>query len=167
MKNIYLIGFMGTGKSTVARAIAQKCEQNIIDTDHWIEKKMHMSIPDIFQSQGEEEFRKIETQALHEIAKESCHIVACGGGVAMREENVAIMKESGRIVLLTATPQTVLKRVAHDTNRPILQGRKTIEGITELMNQRMDKYLAAADMVVTTDDRDSMEIADEILQRIH
>lgn len=164
--NIFLIGFMGCGKSTVAAKLNQMYGMHVVEMDQEISKRQKMSIPEIFEQYGEEYFRNLESALLEEIATGSGQVVSCGGGVVLREDNVAEMKKSGHIVLLTAKPEKVLKRVQKDDNRPILKGRKTVEDIQTLMEARREKYEGAADIVVATDDKNIAEICDEIIQRI-
>ena len=164
--NIFLIGFMGCGKSTVAAKLKQMYGMHVVEMDVEISKRQKMSIPKIFEQYGEEYFRNLESALLEEIATGSGQVVSCGGGVVLREDNVAEMKKSGHIVLLTAKPENVLKRVQKDDNRPILKGRKTVEDIQTLMEARREKYEGAADIVVATDDKNIAEICDEIIQRI-
>lgn len=160
--NIFLIGFMGCGKSTVAKSFSQMYGMDMVEMDQEISMKQNMSIPDIFEQYGEEYFRDLESALLKEIGAGARQIVSCGGGVVLRPENVAEMKKTGRIVLLTAKPETILKRVSGNEDRPILKGRKTIEDITALMEARCPKYEAAADIVVSTDDKSIEEICEEI-----
>lgn len=162
--NIFLIGFMGCGKSTVSRALHDICDAPVIEMDEVLVKREKMSIPDIFSSKGEAYFRRIETNLLTEMQEGKASIVSCGGGVPMRPENVAEMQKSGKIVLLTALPETILNRVKNDDNRPLLKGRKTVQGIEELMEQRRGKYQKAADITVSTDDKSAEQIAGEILE---
>ena len=164
--NIFLIGFMGCGKSTVARNFSQMYGMNMVEMDEEISKKQNMSIPDIFEQYGEEYFRDLESALLKESATGSEQVVSCGGGVVLRPENVVEMKKNGRIVLLTAKAETILSRVCGNEDRPILKGRKTIEDITALMEARREKYEAAADIVVATDDKSIEEICKEILETI-
>ena len=164
--NIFLIGFMGCGKSTVAAKLNQMYGMHVVEMDQEISKRQKMSIPEIFEQYGEEYFRNLESALLEEIATGSGQVVSCGGGVVLREDNVAEMKKSGHIVLLTAKPEKVLTRVQKDDNRPILKGRKTVEDIQTLMEARREKYEGAADIVVATDDKNIAEICDEIIQRI-
>lgn len=164
--NIFLIGFMGCGKSTVAAKLNQMYGMHVVEMDQEISKRQKMSIPEIFEQYGEEYFRNLESALLEEIATGSGQVVSCGGGVVLREDNVSEMKKSGHIVLLTAKPEKVLKRVQKDDNRPILKGRKTVEDIQTLMEARREKYEGAADIVVATDDKNIAEICDEIIQRI-
>lgn len=163
---IYLIGFMGTGKTTVAKALRRKLCWETVDTDAWIVKKQGCAISRIFEEKGEESFRRMETEALAEISAGAEKIVACGGGVAMREENRKLMKEHGTVVLLNAEPETVLQRVKHDHGRPLLEGRKNVAAIAELMEARRASYERAADIVVPVDGLSPEEIAEEIIREV-
>lgn len=165
--NLFLIGFMGTGKSTVARALKKMTGWEIVEMDEELVRRENRTIPEIFAEEGEEYFRQKETQLLQEMREQPGKIVSCGGGVAMREENVRIMKESGKTVLLTAAPETILERVRDDENRPLLAGRKTVEGISQLMEARREKYEAAADFSVSTDGKTAAEIVREIMKKLH
>lgn len=166
MKNIFLIGFMGTGKSTVAAYLSQNYGMDIIEVDQLIEEREEMSIADIFSRYGESYFRDAETRVLLEIQDKDNTIVSCGGGVVLRQENVTAMKQSGQIVLLTADPQTILERVKDDDARPLLQGNKNVAYISELIEKRREKYEQAADIVVHTDDKVVSQICMEILKQI-
>lgn len=166
MKNILLIGFMGTGKSTVASCLEKNYGMNIVEMDETIAMQQGMSIPDIFEKYGEEYFRNLETELLIEIQKKENQVVSCGGGVPMRDVNVAWMKKNGCVVLLTATPETILERVKDDDNRPLLRGNKNVTFISDLLEKRREKYEAAADIVVATDGKDAKEICKEIFEKI-
>lgn len=165
MRNIFLIGFMGCGKSTVASYMAQNYGMEVIEMDQLIVEREGMSIPDIFEKQGEEYFRTVETKLLIEIQSELNKVVSCGGGVVLREQNVSEMKKSGLIVLLMAKPETILERVKGDDNRPLLQGNKNVEFISDMMEKRRPKYEAAADIVIQTDGKSAEEICKEILNK--
>ena len=131
-KNILLIGFMGTGKSTISRRLHKLLEMKEIDTDALIASREGMSISDIFATKGEEAFRNMETELLRELKNERNLIISCGGGMALRDENAEIMKEAGTVVWLTAKPETILKRVEHDESRPLLRGNKNVPFIENL-----------------------------------
>ena len=125
-----------------------------------------MSIPDIFATYGEEYFRDLETSLLVELQDRKNVIISCGGGTALRENNVAEMKKNGRVVLLTASPETIYERVKDSDDRPVLKGRKNVDGIAELMEQRREKYEAAADIVVQTDHKTVLQVCEELVQRL-
>lgn len=164
--NIFLIGFMGCGKSTVSKELSRQFGLKIIEMDQLIAEREKMSIPDIFSEKGEPYFRDLETSLLKDLKTRTGLVISCGGGVAMRRENVALMKEQGHIVLLTATPETILERVSRSDDRPLLKGKKTVSGIVELLSARRPAYEAAADFCVTTDRKAAPDIAIEIMQKI-
>ena len=164
--NIFLIGFMGTGKSTIAAAFGEKYGMEVVEMDEILVQREGMSISDIFTQSGEEYFRSLETQFLGEMRRETNKIVSCGGGVVLRKENVVLMRENGKIVLLTASPEEILERVKNDSDRPILQGRKNIEAIKELMAGRRTKYEDAADIIVQTDGKSKDKICEEIMNKL-
>ena len=150
--NIVLIGFMGAGKSTISDYLSTMFAMEVVEMDQLIAEREGMSISDIFETYGEEYFRNMETNLLIEMQEKKNVIISCGGGVAMRERNVAEMKKNGRVVLLTAHPQTILDRVKDSDDRPLLNGHKNVEYIEQLMEARREKYEAAADIVVDTDE---------------
>lgn len=163
--NIVLIGFMGTGKSTVSDCLHSMFGMKVVEMDQVIAEREQMSIPDIFAAYGEEYFRGLETRLLVEMQSRKNTVVSCGGGAALRERNVAEMKKSGKVVLLTASPETVYERVKDDGGRPLLEGRKDVKGISELMEQRRAKYEAAADIVINTDNKTARQVCEELVQR--
>lgn len=164
--HIYLIGFMGTGKSTVSKALKKKLGWKEIDVDAMIVREQKMPISDIFAAHGEEHFRDIETEAMERIGTMEASIVSCGGGAVLRSQNVENMKKSGTIVLLTATARTVYQRVKGSKDRPILNGHMNAEYIEQLMEKRRDVYERACDLSVSTDGKTPDQIAGEIIDRI-
>ncbi len=165
-KNILLIGFMGTGKSTVSAKLKEMTGMKELDTDALIVEREGMSISDIFAKKGEEAFRNMETALLKELENETDLIVSCGGGMALRETNAQIMKAAGTVVWLTAAPETILERVKHDDSRPLLRGNKNTAFIEDLLEKRSPKYAAAADISVATDGRAIEDICREIIEKI-
>lgn len=166
MGNIIIIGFMGTGKTTISKKLSSRYKMEIIDTDRMIVQREGLSISEIFEKYGEEYFRTLETNLLIELQSRHNTVISCGGGTPLREQNVAIMKKCGKVVLLDATPAMVLERVKNSDSRPLLRGRKNLEGITELMEQRMPRYKAAADIVIQTDHKTVGAICEEIMKKI-
>ena len=164
--NIVLIGFMGTGKSTVSEYLSTMFAMKSVEMDQVIAEREQMSIPDIFETYGEEYFRNRETELLIELQSERGAVISCGGGAALRECNVAEMKKNGRVVLLVASPEVVYGRLKDVNDRPVLSGRKNLEGISELMELRRGKYEAAADIVITTDNKSVLAICEELIQRL-
>ena len=166
MKNIFLIGFMGCGKSTIARFLSERLGVAQVEMDELIVQEQGMPITEIFEKYGEAHFRDIETDLVRRLQTQDGVVVSCGGGTVLREENRRLMKEAGVIVWLTAEPETILERVKHSTNRPVLNGNMNVEYITSLMVKRHDCYEAAADFVVNTDGKRREEICDEILELV-
>lgn len=162
--HIYLIGFMGTGKSTVSRKLKELLQWEEIEMDDEIVRECGMEIPDIFVKYGESYFRDRETALLRKIADRESAVVSCGGGVVLRRENVEIMRNSGIIVLLSAEPETVLQRVKGNSNRPLLKDRMNVEEISRLMEQRKEAYESACDRVISTDNKTPLQIGKEIVR---
>ena len=164
--NIVLIGFMGAGKSTVSAYLNKEYGMEVIEMDQVIADREGMRISEIFEVHGEEYFRNLETQLLIDMQSKQNVIISCGGGVAMRERNVAEMKKNGKVVLLKADPQTILDRVKDSDERPLLNGHKNVEYIADLMEARRAKYEAAADIVVQTDGKSALEICEEMIHKL-
>ena len=162
-QNIFLIGFMGAGKSTIAKVLQRELGMELVEMDERIVKEQGMSINDIFAQKGEDGFRDIESQLVIDIGKNKKSIVSCGGGVVVRPQNVENMKKSGKIVFLTATPETILERVKNGKDRPLLNGHMNVEYISELMEKRRQMYEDAADVKVSTDGKTVGEICTEII----
>ena len=164
--NIFLIGFMGAGKSTISDYLKNALAMDVVEMDQCIVERQGMSISDIFETYGEEYFRELETNLLIEMQSQSNVVVSCGGGVPMRERNVVEMKKNGRVVLLTAKPETILERVKDNHDRPLLENNKTVPFIADLMEKRRAKYEAAADIVIQTDGKSELEICEELIHRL-
>lgn len=164
--NIFLIGFMGAGKSTISDYLKNALAMDVVEMDQCIVERQEMSISDIFETYGEEYFRELETNLLIEMQSRSNVVVSCGGGVPMRDRNVAEMKKNGRVVLLTAKPETILERVKDNHDRPLLENNKNVSFIADLLEKRRAKYEAAADIVVETDGKSELEICEEMIHRL-
>lgn len=164
--NIFLIGFMGAGKSTIARYLHRKYGMEWLEMDKEIERKQGMPISEIFRLKGEEYFRELETELLLSLEEKEHTVVSCGGGVPLRSCNVEAMKKSGIIVFLTARPETILERVKDSHDRPLLEGHKDVEYIAELLAGRQKKYEAAAEFLTATDGRSAEEIGEEIYHHV-
>ena len=164
--NIVLIGFMGAGKSTISSYLRDMFAMDVVEMDQVIAEKEGMSISDIFEMYGEEYFRDAETNLLIEMQSQTNVVISCGGGVPMRERNVVEMKKNGKVVLLTAKPETILDRVKDNHDRPLLENNKNVPFIAELMGKRREKYEAAADIIIETDGKSKLEICEEIIQKL-
>lgn len=164
--NIVLIGFMGAGKSTISDYLSTMFDMRLVEMDQEISERQEMSIPDIFATYGEEYFRNLETELLKELQAGSGCVISCGGGVALREENVVEMKKNGRVVLLTASPETIYERVKDSNDRPLLKGNNNVEFIADMMEKRREKYQAAADVVIQTDNKTILQICEELITNL-
>ena len=178
--NVILTGFMGCGKSTIGRILAEKRGQELLDTDHYIEQKQGRIISDIFAIQGEEAFRDMETEALRElIATPQAMVIALGGGLpiggnlygeeAVRqrallrgERNRELLAELGYVFYLKITPEEVYQRLKGDTTRPLLQAEDPYARITELLRQRDAWYEKCSDEIIVVEGKNKWLIADEI-----
>ena len=165
-ENIFLIGFMGAGKSTIAKALCRELQMQLVEMDARIVEEQGMSINDIFAQYGEDHFRDIESQLILTLGEEGNTIVSCGGGVVVRPQNIEFMKKSGKVVFLSATPETIYERVKNSTDRPILNGHMNVEYIAELMEKRRALYEAAADIKIETDGKSRSVICKEIMERL-
>lgn len=164
--NILLVGFMGTGKSTISSYLVKTLGVEEADTDRLIEQREGRSIANIFETDGEAYFRRCETQLLAELQRRKNLIISCGGGMVLQDENVRLMKENGKIVLLTARPETIYERVKDSRERPILNHNMNVEFIAGLLEKRRPKYLKAADIIIATDGRDVPDICEELIEKV-
>lgn len=140
-KNIILTGFMGTGKSTLGRLLAEQLDYDFIDTDNLIEARIGQSIAELFKEQGEAAFRKLEENLVQELALQQGLVISTGGGLVLNPKNVDVFKQSGQIICLTATPVEILERVsAQQHTRPLLQEKDPLSKIKELLAQRSPVY---------------------------
>jgi len=149
MGNIYLVGFMGTGKTTVGKELARKKKWQFADLDDLIELREKSLIRDIFAKKGEPYFRKVEKQVLKEAVREKNFVFACGGGIVIDSENIRIMKKTGKIICLTAEPEVILKRTQSCSHRPLLNVKAPKKQIELLLKMR-SPYYALADKTVNT-----------------
>lgn len=163
-KNIFLIGFMGCGKSTMARMLSEHTGMELIEMDETIEAEAGMSITEIFEKYGETHFRDLESQLIARIEQKGGAVVSCGGGAILREENVEMMKKNGKVIYFSATPETIYRRVRNSTKRPLLNGNMNVEYIASLIEKRLPRYLAAADITIVVDGKEKVEVLDELIK---
>lgn len=159
--NLYLVGFMGTGKSVIGRKLSELLNYSFIDSDDWIEQREGQPIPEIFQTRGEAYFRSCERDFIESGHPAEATVVSCGGGLIIPEGMVEQVKEKGRLFCLFASPETILKRTQNNPNRPLLQGEDPEARIRTLMAEREPIYLKAGTLI-TTDQRPIPEIVNHI-----
>jgi shikimate kinase len=147
-RNVYLVGLMGAGKTTIGRSLAKRLNLDFIDSDREIEARTGVTIPTIFEIEGEEGFRKREAQVIDELSRLSGRVMATGGGVVLRPENRANLRANGFVVYLNVPPHTLWERTRHDRNRPLLQVDDPLLKLKELYAQRDPFYREVADLVV-------------------
>ena len=159
---------MGSGKTTVSEILSDRLELELMDTDATIEDTEGRSISSIFREDGEEAFRDMETDLLSMIAGDHLRnmVISLGGGMPVREINRTLLKESGKVIYLKATPETIYERVKGDTKRPLLQAEDPLLRIKELLEERSDAYDEAADLIIDTDNKTPDEICDEIIREL-
>ncbi len=162
VKNIFLVGFMGAGKTAVGKVLAGKTGFEYRDADKIAETKAGMTVTEIFAARGEEGFRELESEILASLAKGERQVVSTGGGAVMRPANIETMKNGGVIVYLKASPETIWERVKHSKTRPLLQVENPFETVKELLSKRAHLY-ELADAIVATDGQTPAEIAGEIV----
>ncbi len=166
-KNLFFIGFMGSGKTTVSKAFAKKYHCRHIEADDIIAEREGMSVKDIFARKGEPYYRDLETGLCRELSELSDYVISCGGGMAVRPQNVEYMKKNGFVIRLEATPETILERVKGDDSRPLLNGHMNVEYIAQMKAKRADCYAAAADITVQTDKLTVDEVVEAVYESIH
>ncbi len=165
--NIALIGFMGTGKTAVGQALAEKLSRKFVELDWLIEQKAGKSIPEIFQEDGEIAFRELEIGVTKKIAEEKYSVIACGGGLVLNKINIDRLRESSRIVYLTASPRVILKRVANEEGqRPLIEVDNPTQTIGKLLKFRKPFYERAADITINTSKLDINTVVEQIIERL-
>lgn len=163
--NIVLIGFMGSGKTTVGEVLAEQLSYGFLDTDQYIEEKEGTTIRNIFDQKGEVYFRNLETSTLQELVEVTSEkIVSSGGGLPLRQKNADLLKKLGFVIYLRVSKNTVLERLQGDDTRPLLQCANPAKKVEELLAYRDPIYQVGAHMVVDVDNKTVEEIAEEIIR---
>ncbi len=165
--NVVLIGYRGTGKSTVGKILAGRLGRVMLSTDAEIVKLAGEPIPTIVDHHGWEYFRDLESQICRKVAGEDGRVIDTGGGIILRPQNVEVLKATGMLFWLTASVNIITARISHDTQRPSLTGGKSfVDEIQDVLRERTPTYQAAADHVIETDGRSATQVADAILERL-
>jgi shikimate kinase len=164
--NVVLIGYRGTGKSTVGKLVAARLGRVLVSTDAEVVKLAGQSIPELVEKNGWEYFRDLETKICQDLAGRDEIVIDTGGGAILRPLNVEGLKRTGKLFWLTASVETIAKRIESDTQRPSLTGTKSfVDEIQDVLRERTPKYQAAADYVIETEGKSLAQVADEILRR--
>ena len=153
-QNLILVGFMGSGKSTVGRELAKVLDMNFVDTDHYIENKENMMIKEIFALNGEKYFREIEAKYIKEISKMNNTVISTGGGVVASDINIMLLKKNGFVIYLDCTVECIYKRVSRRNTRPLLNKVENLYSrIVELLDERVNNYKKYMDDKVYIDSK--------------
>jgi shikimate kinase len=162
--NLALVGFMGTGKSSVGRIAAQELGFEFLDTDELIEERSGRRITDIFAQQGEDVFRQLESQLVADLANRRDLVISTGGGLVMNPANLAGLKSHALVVCLWASPEVIWQRTRHQTHRPLLQASDPLAKIRDLLTARETAY-RQADVLLNTEMRSAREVAQQVLHQ--
>lgn len=162
--NIVLIGYRGTGKSTAGRLLAARLGRALVSTDAEIVTRAKRTIPEIVAQEGWEYFRDLESDICRELANRDHLVIDTGGGAILRAQNVEALKKTGTLFWLTASVETIVKRIGGDDQRPSLTGTKSfVDEIQDVLRERTPKYKSAADHVIATDDRSIDQLVETLL----
>ena len=165
--SIALIGFMASGKTAVAQALASKLDKKLAEIDALIEQRASQSIEDIFAREGETVFRQLEIETIEDISGGHNQVIACGGGAVLNRVNIDNLKKEAVIIYLDVSPEVALERAQKDaTVRPLLKVKEKAAAINTMMNQRRPLYEQAADIKIDTSGLDVIGVADEIIRRL-
>lgn len=166
LQNLILVGFMGCGKSSVGHHLHRELKYPHIDTDHLIENRTGTTIPEIFETKGEQHFRDMECQLVAELlhAKPQCHVISTGGGLPLREDNQLSLQKLGFVVWLDAEPDAIYERVCRNSNRPLLQTENPKETVLKLLSERSPVYEKTSHVRIKTDRLNFDEISYGIIE---
>lgn len=166
LQNIFIVGPMGAGKSTVGRQLAESLSHEFKDSDHEIQRRTGVDIPTIFEYEGEEGFRNRERQVIDELSRQDGIVLATGGGAILRADNRQDLAARGVVIYLHCSPEQQYARTSRDRNRPLLQTEDPLERLRNLMAERDPLYRQVADMVVSTEKRGTASVVKEIRRRL-
>lgn len=164
--NVVLFGFMGVGKTTIGRLLVPRLGYRFVDSDTETEKTLGMKISEAFTHLGEPAFRTTECDVIRRLSASDEQIIALGGGAILDPTNVDSLRRTGRMVLLTASPEEIVLRTRGDSSRPLLAGGEKLARIRGLLDERRERYLAAADIVINTNGVPTIQVAEAIISRL-
>ena len=166
IRNLALIGFMGTGKSTIGRIVADELQFKFLDTDHLIELRTGKTVSQNFADKGEQAFRDLERDVVSELVDMEKIVIACGGGLAANQDNLDSLKTHALVICLWLSPEKIWERVRHQSHRPLLQDKDPLEKIRALLAAR-EAFYKQADALVNTEMRSVKEVAQHVLHEFH
>ena len=161
--NLILVGFMGTGKSSIGRLLAKRIGFQFMDTDHLLESREGQPVARIFRERGEAAFRDLETSTIESLSHLNRCVIATGGGAVLREENRRLLRQLGFVVALSATPEVIYERVTRNDKRPLLQTENPRETIKQLLAARTEHYQETAHLTIDTSVIPHAEVAEKII----
>lgn len=162
-RNVALIGFMGTGKTSIGRLLASRLGWSFVDVDHKIRQEAGMPVAEIFAQYGEEGFRLRERETIARVSRYRRAVIATGGGVVLNPDNVARLRQSGVVVCLTASKEVILERTGRRNTRPLLAGPDRAEVVDRLLAERAGLYAAAADYTIDTSELSPRQTVEKIV----
>ncbi len=164
--NVVLFGFMGVGKTTVGKLLAPRLGYRFVDSDSEAEREAGMRVSEVFAQRGEPAFRALERGVIRRLSRGDGQVIALGGGAVLDPRNVEELRRTGRMILLTASPEEISLRTRRDSTRPLLVGGDRLTRIRGLLDERRESYLAAADMVVDTNGVPPIRVAEVITSKL-
>lgn len=164
IENLALIGFMGTGKSSVGRLVASQLHFNFVDTDEWIERRARKAISRIFTEDGEAAFRLLESQLVAELGRLRRHVISTGGGLGANPVHMASLKKHALVACLWARPEAIWRRVRHATHRPLLREPDPLSRIRRLLEDRAPVY-RLADVLINTEMRSVRDVTRQVVHQ--
>jgi 3-dehydroquinate synthase len=164
--NIFLVGLMGSGKTTIGRALAKRLNKRFVDADHEIEARTGATIPWIFEIEGEANFRQREADVIRDLTAQEGIVLATGGGAVLNEQSRQLLKERGTVIYLRASVNSILQRTSHDRNRPLLQTDDPKARIEELSQQRAPLYQEVAHIIIETGRPNVQSVVQTILGQL-
>ena len=165
-QNIFLIGPMGAGKTTVGKQLSEALHLGFVDSDHEIQRRTGVDVPTIFEFEGEDGFRNREQAMIDELTARAGVVLATGGGAVLRELNRQHLSSRGFVVYLQCTPEQQFERTHRDKNRPLLQTENPLDKLRSLMQERDPLYRKIADIVISTEGRNTNSVVREIFKRL-
>ncbi len=163
--NLVLVGYMGSGKTSVGRRVAQRLGYGYLDTDHFIEQEMGCSISQLFDEKGETFFRQIESRIAAQLHKLDNHVIATGGGILTRDGNLEALTQAGVTIFLNADPEDIYDRLQRDTRRPKLREGDLQETVTRMLEERMERYRQCS-IIIDTKGKSVNRVAGKVIEEV-